>query len=94
MIYIETTDEVSITLTRSILDTSINDGDDEFFVLVDGEEVDFEEIKHEDRTLIIDFLAGTEQIIGTFGSEFGTITYDVSILVLNICNLYQNQTYS
>ena len=46
LIYIETTDEGSITLTipRSVLDASINGGDDEFFVLVDGEEVDFEEI--------------------------------------------------
>ena len=44
LIYIETTDAGSITLTipRSVLDASINDGDDEFFVLVDGEEVDFE----------------------------------------------------
>ena len=79
LIYIETTDEGSITLSipRSILDSSINDGDDEFFVLVDGEEVDFEEIKTSvDRTLTIEFLAGTEQIeiIGTFViPEFGTI---------------------
>ena len=79
LIYIETTDEGSITLTipRSVLDASINGGDDEFFVLVDGEEVDFEEITtSEDRTLTIDFLAGTEQIeiIGTFViPEFGTI---------------------
>ncbi|MDC0209606.1 PEFG-CTERM sorting domain-containing protein [Nitrosopumilus sp.] len=79
LIYIETTDEGSITLTipRSVLDASINGGDDEFFVLVDGEEVDFEEITTSvDRTLTIDFLAGTEQIeiIGTFViPEFGTI---------------------
>ena len=79
LIYIETTDEGSITLTipRSVLDASINGGDDEFFVLVDGEEVDFEEIKtSEDRILTINFLAGTEQIeiIGTFVvPEFGTI---------------------
>ena len=79
LIYIETTDEGSITLSipRSILDSSINDGDDEFFVLVDGEEVDFEEIRTSmDRTLTIEFLAGTEQIeiIGTFViPEFGTI---------------------
>ena len=79
LIYIETTDAGSITLTipRTILDASINGGDDEFFVLVDGEEVDFEEIRtSEDRTLTIDFLAGTEQIeiIGTFVvPEFGTI---------------------
>ena len=79
LIYIETKDEGSITLTipRSVLDASINGGDDEFFVLVDGEEVDFEEITTSaDRTLTIDFLAGTEQIeiIGTFViPEFGTI---------------------
>ena len=79
LIYIETTDEGSITLTipRSVLDASINGGDDEFFVLVDGEEVDFEEnTTSVDRTLTIDFLAGTEQIeiIGTFEiPEFGTI---------------------
>jgi predicted secreted protein with PEFG-CTERM motif len=79
LIYIETTDAGSITLTipRSVLDASINGGDDEFFVLVDGEEVDFEEIKTSvDRTLTIEFLAGTEQIeiIGTFViPEFGTI---------------------
>ena len=79
LIFIETTDEGSITLTipRSVLDASINDDDDEFFVLVDGEEVDFEEITTSvDRTLTIEFLAGTEQIeiIGTFViPEFGTI---------------------
>ena len=79
LIYIQTTDDGSITLTipRSVLDATINNGDDEFFVLVDGEEVDFEEITTDtDRTLTIEFLAGTEQIeiIGTFViPEFGTI---------------------
>ena len=79
LIFIETTDEGSITLTipRSVLDASINDDDDEFFVLVDGEEVDFEEITTSvNRTLTIEFLAGAEQIeiIGTYVvPEFGTI---------------------
>ena len=79
LIYIETTDNGSITLTipRSVLDATINGEDDEFFVLVDGEEVDFEEITTStDRTLTIEFLAGSEQIeiIGTFVvPEFGTI---------------------
>ena len=79
LIDIEAVDDGSITLTipRSVLDATINNGDDEFFVLVDGEEVDFEEITTDtDRTLIIEFLAGTEQIeiIGTFViPEFGTI---------------------
>ena len=79
LVYIEAIDDGSITLTipRSILDATINGGDDEFFVLVDGEEVDFEEIKTStDRTLTIEFFAGSEQIeiIGTFVvPEFGTI---------------------
>ena len=79
LIYIESTDDGSITLTipRSVLDATINNGDDEFFVLVDGEEVDFEEISTStDRILTIEFSAGTEQIeiIGTFViPEFGTI---------------------
>jgi predicted secreted protein with PEFG-CTERM motif len=91
LIFIETTDEGSITLTipRSVLDASINGGDDEFFVLVDGEEVDFEEITTSvDRTLTIDFLAGTEQIeiIGTFViPEFGTIA--VMILAVAIISI-------
>ena len=79
LVYIEATDDGSITLTipRSVLDATINNGDDEFFVLVDDEEVDFEEIKSDTvRTLTIEFLAGSEQIeiIGTFViPEFGTI---------------------
>jgi len=79
LVYIESIDDGSITLTipRSILDATINNGDDEFFVLVDGEEVYFEEIiTSADRTLTINFSAGTEEIeiIGTFViPEFGTI---------------------
>ena len=80
LIDIEAIDNGAITLTipRSVLDSTINDSDDEFFVLVDGEEVYFEEITTStDRTLTIEFLAGAEQIeiIGTFViPEFGTIT--------------------
>ena len=79
LLYIEAIGDGSITLTipRSVLDATINNEDDEFFVLVDGEEGDFEEIiTSTDRTLTINFLAGTEQIeiIGTFViPEFGTI---------------------
>ena len=42
LVHIESTDDGSITLTipRSVLDSTINNVDDEFFVLVDGEEVD------------------------------------------------------
>ena len=79
LVHIESIDDGSITLTipRSVLDATINNEDDEFFVLVDGEEVEFEEIiTSTDRILTINFLAGTEEIeiIGTFViPEFGTI---------------------
>ena len=79
LLHIESIENGSITLTipRSVLDATIDNGDDQFFVLVDGEEVDFEEtITSTDRTLTINFLAGTEEIeiIGTFViPEFGTI---------------------
>jgi len=79
IIYIDATDDGSLTLTipRSVMDATINGGDDDFFVLVDGEEVDFDEITTStDRTLTIAFPAGAEEIeiIGTFVvPEFGTI---------------------
>jgi len=79
IISIEAIEEGSITITipRSVLDATINDVDDDFFVLVDGEEVDFEEITSlTDRTLTIEFQAGAEEIeiVGTFViPEFGTI---------------------
>ena len=52
--------------------------DDSFFVIVDGEEVDFTETMttSTERTLTIDFPAGSEEIeiFGTFVvPEFGTI---------------------
>ena len=80
IILIDATDDGSLTITipRSVLDALLGDGsDDDFFVLVDGEEVDFDEIiSSTDRILTIEFLAGTEliEIIGTFViPEFGTI---------------------
>ncbi len=69
--------ELTITLPRELIDAKIGDADDDFFVLVDAEEVDFDETKTDsDRTLTIGFSAGTEEIeiIGTFViPEFGTI---------------------
>ncbi len=79
IISIDAVSDGSLTLTipRSVLDATINGGDDEFFVLVDGEEVDFDETTSStDRTLTIAFPAGAEEIeiIGTFVvPEFGTI---------------------
>ncbi len=80
IISIEATDDGSLTLTipRSVLDAVFENGeDDEFFVLVDGEEVDFDEtVSSTHRILTIEFPAGAEEIeiIGTFVvPEFGTI---------------------
>jgi len=77
---IDATSDGSLTLTipRSIADALLESGeDDEFFVLIDGEEVDFsEDASSTDRTLTIAFQAGAEEIeiIGTFVvPEFGTI---------------------
>ncbi|MHA7734571.1 PEFG-CTERM sorting domain-containing protein [Nitrosopumilus sp. S6] len=79
IVSIDATNDGSITLTipRSVLDAILNGVDDDFFVLVDGEEVDFDETTTSvDRTLTIAFPAGAEEIeiIGTFVvPEFGTI---------------------
>ncbi len=79
IISIDATSDGSLTLTipRSVLDATINGEDDDFFVLVDGEEVDFDETTSStDRILTIAFPAGAEEIeiIGTFVvPEFGTI---------------------
>jgi predicted secreted protein with PEFG-CTERM motif len=79
IISVDASEDGSLTLTipRSVLDATINGGDDEFFVLVDGEEVDFDETTSStSRTLTIPFQAGAEEIeiIGTFVvPEFGTI---------------------
>ena len=79
IISIDATSDGSLTLTipRSVLDATMNGEDDAFFVLIDGEEVDFEETTSStDRILTIAFPAGAEEIeiIGTFVvPEFGTI---------------------
>ena len=78
-----------ITIPRSVMDATMNGVDDSYFVLVDGEEVDFEETTtSKDRTLTIQFPAGAEEIeiIGTFVvPEFGTIA--VMILAVAIISI-------
>ena len=67
-----------ITLPRALIDAKINGQDDNFFVLIDGEEVaEFQETTTStERTLTIPFQDGAEEIeiIGSFViPEFGTI---------------------
>ena len=80
---------ITITLPRDVIDATINDEDDDLFVIVDGEEADFDETKTStDRTLTIAFPANTEEIeiIGSFVvPEFGTIA--VMILAVAIISM-------
>lgn len=76
---------IVITLPSDLINSQTADGaDDAFFVLVDNEEVDFEETASTDdsRTLMIQFMAGSERIdiIGTSVAvpEFGV----VAVLIL------------
>ncbi len=69
---------LTITIPRTVADAkNADDTDAQFFVLVNGEEMEFVETKtDESRTLTIEFYAGAEliEIIGTFViPEFGTI---------------------
>ena len=86
VVSIQTTSDgtLTITLPRGLIDAKINDTDDDnFFVLIDGEEVPMgdtpgfdEEKTSTDRTLTIHFQDGAEEIeiIGTWIiPEFGAI---------------------
>jgi predicted secreted protein with PEFG-CTERM motif len=79
LVSIQTTSDgtLTITLPRELIDAKINGEDDSFFVLIDGEEVEFEEeTTSTDRTLTISFQDGAEEIeiIGTqIVPEFGAI---------------------
>jgi len=82
IVAIDATDdgEVTLTLPREVIDARMNGcegADGDFFVLVDGEEVDFDETKtSQDRTLTIGFFAGSEEIeiVGTCAiPEFGAV---------------------
>ncbi|MDH3677443.1 MAG: PEFG-CTERM sorting domain-containing protein [Nitrosopumilus sp.] len=81
--------QITVPLPRDVIDAKIGDEDDDFFVIVDGEEVDFDETTTStDRTLVISFPAGAEEIeiVGTFViPEFGTVA--AMILVIAIISI-------
>jgi predicted secreted protein with PEFG-CTERM motif len=67
---------ITLTIPRDVLDSTSDEGDSDFIVLVDGEEADFEEIENDDsaRAIEITVPEGSTQIevIGTFAvPEFG-----------------------
>ena len=85
---------LTIVTPRSILDATINGEDDEFFVLIDGEQIIYDEqkaskgITYSGRTITIPFSADAEEIeiIGTFViPEFGSIA--MLILVLSVISV-------
>ena len=68
--------DVSITFQRDFFDAKIGYSDDHFFILSDGDEIEFEEIKDDtSRTLSFSLSAGTEEI-----EIIGTILADNSFL--------------
>lgn len=84
----------AVTLPRSFIDAKAGSQDDQYYVLLDGAEADFDETSTTltDRTLSIPFTDGTEEIeiIGTqVIPEFGPITALVlAIAIILIIALY------
>ena len=69
--------DVSITLQRDFFDAKIGYSDDDFFILSDGDEIEFEEVKDDtSRTLSFSLSAGTEEI-----EIIGTILANNSFLI-------------
>ena len=77
---------LAIKIPREVLDAKFGDEDDNFFVILDGLEINFDETKTgNERTITIEFPEGTEEIeiIGTsVVPEFGAIA--VLILMVSI----------
>ena len=80
MLFANSDGKFTIDLDRMLIDSQLADGtDDSFFVLVDGEEVEYEETNTTDdyRTISVYFPAGAEsiEIIGTSVAvpEFGVV---------------------
>ncbi len=68
--------DVTITFQRDFFDAKIGYSDDDFFILSDGDEIEFNEIKDdESRTLSFSLSSGTEEI-----EIIGTILADNSFL--------------
>jgi len=91
VISLQTTSDgnLTITLPRTVIDAKAGANDDQFFVLVDGADTNFQESKTStDRTLSIPIIIGTEkvEIIGTqVVPEFGPLSS--AILVISIISI-------
>ena len=59
----EPTGDITIEIPRNIFDAKMNNEDDEFFILADGDEIQFEEEKVDNNRIIsISVMQGTEEI--------------------------------
>jgi len=80
---------LAIKLPREVIDAKFGEEDDDFFVVIDGVEVDFDETKTgNERTITLEFPEGTEEIeiIGTsVVPEFGAIA--AAILIISIMSV-------
>ena len=81
--------EITLTLPRNVIDSSVDGVDEVFFVLVDGYEIEYTEVATDQyRTITIPFSAEANsiEIIGTYViPEFGTIA--MMILVTAIISM-------
>ena len=69
--------DVTITFQREFFDAKLGYSDDDFFILSDGDEIEFAEVKtDESRTLLFSLSAGTEEI-----EIIGTILANNSFLI-------------
>ena len=69
--------DISITFQRDFFDAKLGYSDDDFFILSDGDEIEFAEVKtDESRTLSFSLSAGTEEI-----EIIGTILANNSFLI-------------
>ena len=73
-------------LPRNIIDSTYNEDNDIFYILIDGEEIDFEETITKDfRTLSIPYVKGSQilEIIGTTSiNSLETIDTDIALATM------------
>ena len=78
--------DLTLTMPRSLIDAKASTGDDQFFVLVDGADTDFNETKtNTDRTVTVSIPEGTQQVevIGTqVVPEFGGLSFVVLVIAI------------
>ena len=88
VVSVQTTGDGSLTMTlpRTLIDAKAGAADDQFFVLVDGADTEFNETKTStDRTITVSFTDGTGQIevIGTqVVPEFGGIAFVILTIAI------------